>query len=646
MGRMNSLGAFNRSVICEVARMSYGSRKGVAGGTGHIGLLDGDGRTRIVKFDTHGGTSSSDKAKESSDKLRNLLAKITKESGLSPAEKNRILELLLMDKKNAKNADKPLLERKITAKVVEKLGGFGVWKQAGAGVKSGYSSSKSAKVRTYEDAIKCPAEKDTVNVRTVKCDSKEKEVDSYEEARNEINAFRKFASKHTGYVRFDKTGKRLEGAGLSIGLRSDKAKVDNNEVHQRLWDSINTYYGGKMPDDVKKAMSGFKYDGKPLSTKEVRAILDAVDDNPVDDNPVDTNPVDNNPVDNGAVDNGAVGGPKRKEQDLKLLDVLANLQKTLGLKELPYATVGLLGKALEGVRLPSQAAAMIVALSVEEGLHGIGEDKMLFLLGCCRQFLDCRKEAEIEAGDVDFIALLAAKVNVLKEKIGMGTPTKEKIASALMGGQGKPRVKGGYNKLTNAQFVALYDKHQKNTGRSSVNGKAGQNDVLSEVQNKQKNLKKVNGIQVDKTQVQVSPGDAIKKALKRQNQMHGHDEVDDEETIQENQKRFDEIAAKQGKQDKKQEARANLERERKLQFKAENAKMRKDVTNLNLPKVKKAKGGTFEEQLKNVKLVKTQKVETKKVVEEKSFLQNALSLAIKNWKALEKGDENEEDDDW
>lgn len=275
MGRLNGLGKFDKDMVLEVARMSYGTSKAAAGGTGHIGLLNpsgtgAGGKCRVVKFDTHGGSSSCHEAKTSSNNLREELARITKESYLSKPAKDFILKLLLMDEKNAKKADKPLLERKIAAKVVEGLAGHSVWKLAKAG-QSGYATKA---VRTGKaDFVKvvAGARGDTANVRTLKESrpvagaepNKEDVVSRRREAWRELMMFQDLAALHIHdkekfYIRCTKDGTGLESAGKYRRWRTAEAKRQNREVRQRLLDCVRVLFNDDPPDLLPAILKNFR----------------------------------------------------------------------------------------------------------------------------------------------------------------------------------------------------------------------------------------------------------------------------------------------------------------------------------------------------------------------------------------------------
>lgn len=293
MGRLNGLGKFDKDMVLEVARMSYGTSKAAAGGTGHIGLLNpsgtgAGGKCRVVKFDTHGGSSSCHEAKTSSNNLREELARITKESYLSKPAKDFILKLLLMDEKNAKKADKPLLERKITAKVVEKLGGHSVWKLAKAG-QSGYATKA---VRTGKaDFVKvvAGARGDTANVRTLKesrpvagAEPEKKDVVSRRRAAwRELMMFQDMAVEHhygkeKFYIRCTKDGTGLESAGKYRRWRTAEAKRQNNEVRQRFTDCIKVFLNNDVPDWFAHRLTVYLPQNEPLETGTVMKLIETL----------------------------------------------------------------------------------------------------------------------------------------------------------------------------------------------------------------------------------------------------------------------------------------------------------------------------------------------------------------------------------
>lgn len=128
-----------RNVFLEIGRMVYARHGSATSAKGHIGLSNAAGTPRIIKFNTHGGTTGAGNANAISDcnNLRQLLVKFAVSAKL-PGEKLREIykELDLMTADNSQ--PKSLLERSAVAKVVEIIGGKEVWKD----VEASYSKSK------------------------------------------------------------------------------------------------------------------------------------------------------------------------------------------------------------------------------------------------------------------------------------------------------------------------------------------------------------------------------------------------------------------------------------------------------------------------------------------------------------------------
>lgn len=164
---LEKLSETERNFLLEIARMSYGSREGAAGGRGHIGqMMTQDGRTRIIKFDTHGEKPDDDAertARETSTDLRYTLMRIARAAGLGPDVLADIRRRLGVRAKGDKDivVETRLLDRTISAKVVELIGGRRIWSEAGYD-KTAYKSGKNT---SFAEVSK--SAEDSANIRTV-----------------------------------------------------------------------------------------------------------------------------------------------------------------------------------------------------------------------------------------------------------------------------------------------------------------------------------------------------------------------------------------------------------------------------------------------------------------------------------------------
>lgn len=284
MGGLGKLSNLSKATIFEVARMSYGKYEGEKGGRGHIGLLDpGENRPlRIVKFDTHGGTSNEAAARRSSNDLRQKLMDIAVEAKLQDDVLTDIRQLLDLDRPAQEGeAQQPtnLLDRSIAAQVVEKIAGKRVWSLSHAKERAanGYASAKQTAFSRVSGA-----NEDTSNVKTIDVNNRLNEfgpgngtVDD-----DELAMFGRIAHEHRDaedfYVRFTPDGLNLESAGNYTPLRSLKAKRENNYVRQRLWDCVNDHFRGDIPAGVKRELPPLDGSGRPLSAHCIAQVIRAV----------------------------------------------------------------------------------------------------------------------------------------------------------------------------------------------------------------------------------------------------------------------------------------------------------------------------------------------------------------------------------
>lgn len=149
-----------KTVLQEAARVAYGSGmfEGRAGGKGRMGILrDADGKTRIVKFNTHLSermslSPATEQMRESSNSLRTALLDIARSAGVEHlgAIRNRLgLTPDGMDDHSSK-----LLSRSDVAAVVRMIGGEEVWDDALANVDMGdYESDEDTRFNTVAKGL-------------------------------------------------------------------------------------------------------------------------------------------------------------------------------------------------------------------------------------------------------------------------------------------------------------------------------------------------------------------------------------------------------------------------------------------------------------------------------------------------------------
>ena len=281
MSGLGKLSNLSKATIFEVARMSYGKHEGEKGGRGHMGLLQGsNGALRVIKFDTHGGTSTEADALASSNNLRTKLMAVAEEARLSGDVLTDIRRLLDLPA-HQEGARQPtnLLDRSIAAQVVEKIAGARVWslshaKDRGA---NGYASAWHAMFRHVSGV-----REDTSNVKTVNENNRLNNFgpDGGTVDDNELSKFGRIAHEHRDaedfYVRFTADGLDLESAGSYTPLRSLKAKRENNYVRQRLWDCVSDRFRGHIPESVRRELPPLDGSGLPLSAHCIAQVTRAV----------------------------------------------------------------------------------------------------------------------------------------------------------------------------------------------------------------------------------------------------------------------------------------------------------------------------------------------------------------------------------
>ena len=189
---MSGMSVAAKNIVREIACMSYGSREGTKGGRGNLGLLKmSNGDFRIVKFNTHGEKSDGAAAITSSDNLRTLLHALSLEANLDQNTQTRINHLLQVSPEGAPRQGTKLLDRTITATVVELIAGKGIWKEVLAAYRKDKYTSAS---RTDFDTVKGgDGDVNTANARTLSSVGKhswEKIVEFRETAKRQFYAFR------------------------------------------------------------------------------------------------------------------------------------------------------------------------------------------------------------------------------------------------------------------------------------------------------------------------------------------------------------------------------------------------------------------------------------------------------------------------
>lgn len=164
---MSGMSVAAKNIVREIACMSYGSREGTKGGRGNLGLLTmSNGDFRIVKFNTHGEKSDGAAAITSSDNLRSLLHALSLEANLDRNTRTRINHLLQVTPEGEPRQGTKLLDRTITATVVELIAGKGIWKEVLAAYRKDKYTSAS---RTDFDSVKGgDGDVNTANARTLK----------------------------------------------------------------------------------------------------------------------------------------------------------------------------------------------------------------------------------------------------------------------------------------------------------------------------------------------------------------------------------------------------------------------------------------------------------------------------------------------
>lgn len=284
----------NRSALLSIARMAYGTGfcEGEKGGAGHIGLVSGSGRERVVKFDMKGGVSRGAEAIRSSDDLRMKLLRIAEDAHLDVRVRDRIRTSLGLGPAGEKPRFASLLDRKTVAQVVTLIGGKSVWTAAKA------SRKTWSPLPDFDDSFSSavPKDKKANPASILHADeilSGEALREYKQKAEDVLGKFREYANAHRdGYVKLVKTevgGETkvvLGDAGRRNLLRDNEDELDNNLVRNMLYKVVLAHYDGQIPQSVQEQMTNFDQGGHPLSTERIRAIIDAMTAH-------DTNNIDN-----------------------------------------------------------------------------------------------------------------------------------------------------------------------------------------------------------------------------------------------------------------------------------------------------------------------------------------------------------------
>ena len=118
------LNVADRGALNEIARMAYGSREGVDGGRGNMGLQDTSGNFRVIKFDTHWNTTcNGDKKRklEMASNLRHRMLEIAQNAGLNEEQIGEIREKLGLTRTGSETYATSLLKRTCVAEVVRMI---------------------------------------------------------------------------------------------------------------------------------------------------------------------------------------------------------------------------------------------------------------------------------------------------------------------------------------------------------------------------------------------------------------------------------------------------------------------------------------------------------------------------------------------
>ena len=267
--------AKDRMALVGIAQMAHGSGwfEGTRGGRGHMGLIKtADGRERVIKFDTHGGTSRDRAAAMSSDNLRRKLWDIANGAGnnLSDAVRNEIRTKLGLSADGTPPRFKSLLDRKVVAQVLTLIGGKELWNAALSTGDASIFATDENKVSNYRSSIGTNI--DAGSLQSAKeCHNQHLEAffESASQLGDAADRYVKLVPSRNG------NGIALADAGRRNILRDADDKADNDRVHQFFARAIRAHFDGKIPKCVQELMTGFT-GGHPLSAKRIGLIRDAI----------------------------------------------------------------------------------------------------------------------------------------------------------------------------------------------------------------------------------------------------------------------------------------------------------------------------------------------------------------------------------
>ena len=245
---IDNLSVGTRNAFLEIGRMVYARHGGVTDAKGHIGLSDDEGTLRIIKFNTHGGSTGEGNANAIKDcnNLRQMLVSIANSANLSSATRQEIKKELGLPTKRNEKAPTALLKRSTVAKVVEMIGGKEVWKD----VKASYNTSqyKSTRDTSYETVSQDRASTNN-----------SKEIGRLEDV--DVQSFGTSVDKGMAEIGFQQV---LEELG--IGANDEKRAAIDDLVNRTLKDkgavgllllnasSLRTLAAGALDDAVRKSL--------------------------------------------------------------------------------------------------------------------------------------------------------------------------------------------------------------------------------------------------------------------------------------------------------------------------------------------------------------------------------------------------------
>ena len=278
----------NRAALIGIASMVLGESEGTKGGAGHIGLLNIDGKERIVTFDTHGGASGGNDAITSGNRLRDKLLAIARDAGLDADAIRQIRHQLGLGEDENSVRFASLLERKIVASVVTMIGGNDVWSAAKGGHYG--PAFKSPKGNTFSTVMSGLQGRNPISLINSENIPGSADLSALKDkAKALIAKFDDYVNNGAGatgkhYVKLNGKGELVDAGPRNI-FRGEGARRENDFVRTRLFNAILLLYEGRIPADVKAQMTNFTQGGHPLSTSRIRSILQAMSANaPVDDN--------------------------------------------------------------------------------------------------------------------------------------------------------------------------------------------------------------------------------------------------------------------------------------------------------------------------------------------------------------------------